>query len=142
MYAHRGKTWDWENKERVRTIGPWHIYSYQRLLGVLANKVKAGCEEIELGRGALFYGMLSARECRTGAPLTGGPSTRPSAEKQAFVCVPFFLANVVPSSKWILVFEYSFSRKTETSEISLGRLTWVSTSDFPRSGSLSIRARR
>ena len=50
------RTWDWENRERVRSIGPWHIYSYQRLLAVLAHKAEAGCEEVELVEAPFFMG--------------------------------------------------------------------------------------
>ena len=42
------RTWDWENRQKVRTIGPWHIYSFQRLLSILAHKAEDGCEEVEL----------------------------------------------------------------------------------------------
>jgi hypothetical protein len=48
------KTWDWENPEKVRSIGPWHIYSYARLLAVLADKAQAGCEEIEIDETPFF----------------------------------------------------------------------------------------
>jgi hypothetical protein len=50
------QTWDWENREKVRTIGPWHIYSYDRLLKVLAGKAETGCEEIELVEKPFFMG--------------------------------------------------------------------------------------
>ncbi len=50
------KTWDWENREKVRSIGPWHIYSFQRLLSVLAIKAENGCEEAELVEAPFFMG--------------------------------------------------------------------------------------
>ncbi len=49
-------TWDWENREKVRSIGPWHIYSFQRLLAVLANKADAGCTEVELVEAPFYMG--------------------------------------------------------------------------------------
>lgn len=47
-------TWDWENREKVRSVGPWHIHSYKRLLSVLAHKAEAGCEEIEIDETPFF----------------------------------------------------------------------------------------
>jgi len=49
-------TWDWENREKVRSIGPWHIYSFERLLAVLASKAGAGCEEVELTEAPFYMG--------------------------------------------------------------------------------------
>jgi hypothetical protein len=49
-------TWDWENRQKVRSIGPWHIYSFERLLVVLANKAEAGCEEVELVEAPFYMG--------------------------------------------------------------------------------------
>ncbi|MGD0232330.1 MAG: hypothetical protein ABSC19_18575 [Syntrophorhabdales bacterium] len=49
-------TWDWENREKVRSIGPWHIYSFERLLQVLAHKAQAGCEEVELIEAPFYMG--------------------------------------------------------------------------------------
>ncbi len=48
--------WDWENRQKVRSIGPWHIYSFQRLLSVLAQKAEAGCEEVELVEAPFYMG--------------------------------------------------------------------------------------
>lgn len=50
------KAWDWENREKVRSIGPWHIYSFARLLGVLASRAEAGCEETEIVEAPFFMG--------------------------------------------------------------------------------------
>ena len=61
-------TWDWENRQKVRSIGPWHIYSFERLLAVLANKAEAGCEEVELTEAPSLYGVLKKRRVF----LTGG----------------------------------------------------------------------
>ena len=41
-------TWDWGNWQKVRAIGPWHIYSFERLLAILAQKAESGCEEIDM----------------------------------------------------------------------------------------------
>ena len=49
-------TWDWENREKVRSIGPWHIHSFERLLAVLANKAEAGCEEVEIAEAPFYMG--------------------------------------------------------------------------------------
>ncbi len=49
-------TWDWENRQKVRSIGPWHIYSFARLLSVLADKAEAGCEEVELVEAPFYMG--------------------------------------------------------------------------------------
>lgn len=43
----------------MRSIGPWHIYSYARLLAVLADKARAGCEEIEIDETPLFMNPSS-----------------------------------------------------------------------------------
>jgi hypothetical protein len=48
--------WDWENKQKVRSIGPWHIYSYQRLLDVLARKAEEGESEFELVEAPFYMG--------------------------------------------------------------------------------------
>jgi hypothetical protein len=48
--------WDWENRQKVRSIGPWHIYSFQRLLDVLANKAESGSEEFELVEAPFYMG--------------------------------------------------------------------------------------
>ena len=50
------KEWDWENREKVRSIGPWHIYSFARLLSVLKAKVEEGCVEIEIEEKPFFMG--------------------------------------------------------------------------------------
>jgi hypothetical protein len=50
------KTWDWGNREKVRSIGPWHIHSYQRLLAILAHEAEAGREEIEIVEAPFFMG--------------------------------------------------------------------------------------
>lgn len=50
------RTWDWENRQKVRSIGPWHIYSFERLLSVLAQKAGGGCEEIELVEAPFYMG--------------------------------------------------------------------------------------
>ena len=49
-------TWDWDNRQKVRSIGPWHIYSFERLLAVLAQKAEAGCEEVELTEAPFYMG--------------------------------------------------------------------------------------
>ena len=48
--------WDWDNREKVRSIGPWHIYSFERLLAVLAQKAEDGCEEVELVEAPFYIG--------------------------------------------------------------------------------------
>jgi hypothetical protein len=48
--------WDWENKQKVRSVGPWHIYSYQRLLEVLARKAEEGETEFELVEAPFYMG--------------------------------------------------------------------------------------
>ena len=48
--------WDWENKQKVRSIGPWHIYSFQRLLDVLARKAEEGESEFELVEAPFYMG--------------------------------------------------------------------------------------
>lgn len=50
------KTWDWDNREKVRSIGPWHIYTFERLLAILAQKAEAGCEEVELVETPFYVG--------------------------------------------------------------------------------------
>ena len=50
------KTWDWGNREKVRSIGPWHIYNFERLLAVLAQKAEAGCMEVELVEAPFYMG--------------------------------------------------------------------------------------
>lgn len=40
--------WDWENREKVRMVGAWHIHSFKKLLSVLAHEAEAGREEIEI----------------------------------------------------------------------------------------------
>lgn len=50
------KEWDWENRDKVRTIGPWHIYSFARLLSVLKEKAEAGIEEIEIVEAPFLLG--------------------------------------------------------------------------------------
>lgn len=50
------KEWDWENREKVRSIGPWHIHSYQRLLAILAHEAEQGHEEIEIVEAPFFMG--------------------------------------------------------------------------------------
>jgi hypothetical protein len=50
------RTWDWENRQKVRSIGPWHIYSFERLLAVLAQKAEAGCEEVEIVEAPFYMG--------------------------------------------------------------------------------------
>jgi hypothetical protein len=49
-------TWDWGNRQKVRSIGAWHIYSFERLLSVLAHKAEAGCEEVELIEAPFYMG--------------------------------------------------------------------------------------
>jgi hypothetical protein len=48
------RTWDWENKEKVRSVGPWHIYSFQRLLSILAHEAESGREEFEIVEAPFF----------------------------------------------------------------------------------------
>ena len=48
--------WDWDNRQKVRSIGPWHIYSFERLLSVLAYKAATGCEEVELVEAPFYMG--------------------------------------------------------------------------------------
>lgn len=48
--------WDWENKQKVRSIGPWHIYSFQRLLEVLARKAEEGESEFEIVEAPFYMG--------------------------------------------------------------------------------------
>lgn len=48
--------WDWENRQKVRSISPWHIYSFERLLSVLAYKADSGCEEVELIEAPFYMG--------------------------------------------------------------------------------------
>ncbi len=48
--------WDWENRQKVRSIGPWHIYSFQRLLDVLASKAEEGSGEFELIEAPFYMG--------------------------------------------------------------------------------------
>jgi len=50
------RAWDWENREKVRSIGPWHIYSFERLLSVLAYKANSGCEEVVLIEAPFYMG--------------------------------------------------------------------------------------
>lgn len=40
----------------MRSIGPWHIYSYERLLAILAHEAEAGLDEIELVEVPFFMG--------------------------------------------------------------------------------------
>lgn len=49
-------TLDWGNRQKVRSIGAWHIYSFERLLAVLAHKAEAGCEEAELVEAPFYMG--------------------------------------------------------------------------------------
>ncbi len=44
------------NRQKVRSIGPWHIYSFERLLSVLAHKAESGCEEVELIEAPFYMG--------------------------------------------------------------------------------------
>jgi len=48
--------WDWDNRQKVRSIGPWHVYSFERLLAILAEKAEAGCEEVELTEAPFYMG--------------------------------------------------------------------------------------
>lgn len=50
------KDWDWENRQKVRSIGPWHIYSFERLLSVLGHKAQTGCKEVELIEAPFYMG--------------------------------------------------------------------------------------
>jgi hypothetical protein len=50
------RDWDWENRQKVRTIGPWHIYNFQRLLSVLAQKAEDGLKEVELVEAPFYKG--------------------------------------------------------------------------------------
>jgi len=50
-------TWDWESRQKVRSIGPWHIYNFERLLAVLAQKAEAGCEEVEIVEAPFYMGL-------------------------------------------------------------------------------------
>lgn len=49
-------TWDWENRQKVRSIGVWHIHSFEKLLVALAHKAEAGCEEVELIEAPFYMG--------------------------------------------------------------------------------------
>ncbi len=48
--------WDWGNRQKVRSIGPWHIYSFGRLLSILSDKVEAGSKEVELVEAPFYMG--------------------------------------------------------------------------------------
>jgi hypothetical protein len=49
-------TWDWGNRQKVRSIGPWHIFNFEKLLSILAHNVEAGCEEVELVEAPFYMG--------------------------------------------------------------------------------------
>lgn len=49
--------WDWENREKLRSVGPWHIHSFERLLSVLAHEAEAGREEIEIDETPFFMSV-------------------------------------------------------------------------------------
>jgi hypothetical protein len=48
--------WDWGDRQKVRSIGPWHIYSFERLLAILADKAESGCGEVELTEAPFYMG--------------------------------------------------------------------------------------
>jgi hypothetical protein len=50
------KEWDWANREKVRSIGAWHIYDFKRLLAILARKADEGLDEVELVEAPFFMG--------------------------------------------------------------------------------------
>ena len=50
------RTWDWDNREKVRSVGPWHIHSFEKLLAILAQKAESGCEEVELTEAPFYMG--------------------------------------------------------------------------------------
>ena len=50
------REWDWANREKVRSIGAWHIYSFKRLLAILARKAEEGLDEVELVEAPFFMG--------------------------------------------------------------------------------------